>query len=81
VRLNDLFTNTTVLACLDEAAQPAPEQRELTDLLVDRPELGLGGRDDVAGGVALGGAEQVGDLPEREAEPPGPAREGGRGGG
>src|SRR5258708_16242931 len=66
----------TVLAPLDQAAQPAPEQRELPDLLVDCPELGLGRADDVVGGMSLGGPEQIADLPEREAQPPGPSDEG-----
>jgi hypothetical protein len=61
-----------VLAHLNQAAQPAAEQRELPDLFVDRPELGLGSTDDVVGGVEErdgevgGGPEQVPDLAQGE---------------
>ena len=65
-----------VLAHPDQAAQAALEQRELGQLLVDRGQLGAGGPDDLAGGAGLGGPEQVADLAEREAHPPGPADEG-----
>src|SRR3984957_5887276 len=54
------------------AAQP----HELADLVVNGGELGLGGGGDVLGRAGLGRPEQVRDLLEREAEPPGTADEG-----
>src|SRR3984885_9931329 len=45
------------------------------ELVRARRELRLGGPDDLAGGAGLGRAEQVTDLGQGEAEPPGPADE------
>ena len=64
-----------VRADLDQAPQPALQPGELARLVRDGPELRLGGPDNLAGGPGLGGAEQVADLGQREAEPPGPADE------
>ena len=41
-----------------------------------RRQPGPGGPDDLGGGARLGGPEQVADLAQREAQPPGPADEG-----
>src|ERR1700733_4953788 len=62
-------------ADLDQAAQPALQLVQLGELVRDRRELRLGGPDDLAGGTGLGRAEQVADLGQGEAEPPGPADE------
>jgi hypothetical protein len=64
-----------VRADLHQAAQPALQPGQLGDLVRDRRELRLGGPDDLAGGTGLGRAEQVADLGQGEAEPPGPADE------
>src|SRR5213076_1356554 len=49
---------------------------EFLDLLAYRGELGLSRLDHAVGGTALRGPEQVADLAQREAHPPGPADEG-----
>src|ERR1700722_1721513 len=64
-----------VRADLDQAVQPALQPGQLSQLVRDRRELRLGGPDDLAGGAGLGRAEQVTDLGQGEAEPPGPADE------
>jgi hypothetical protein len=65
-----------VRAHLDQAAQPALQPGQLAELVGDRGQLGLGRPDDLVGGPGLSGAEQVADLGQGEAEPPGPADEG-----
>lgn len=66
----------TVLAHVDQATQPALQQRQLPQLLAYRAELGLSRADDVVGGPGLRGTQQVTDFPEGEPEPRGPADEG-----
>ena len=59
----------TVLAHVDQATQPALQQRQVPQLLAYRAELGLSRADDVVSRPGLRGTQQVTDFPEGEPEP------------
>src|SRR5215472_15031512 len=71
----DAVLAVTVRADLHQSPEPALEFPELGDLLADSAELGLRGALNLIGRARLGPAEQIGDLPERESEQPGPPDE------